>query len=228
MGAAQSNASNAFVEALQRKQASVIPTTPNVPPDPREQREKKRVELTMARNDVVTKQNAYDVVAPDEASQRKIDAAKAANNKYLTDITTQFTYETRLLNQSINQAEALSNSATLQLAQKYTKTLEKRYVDIEHDNIKNKEKIFTNRRRFLDADPQSGVPGIGGYQTVDEQVLLAFWVTYFLFASVVVFYILDIYKARFENIYIMIGAGVGAVIALAFCAHMAIRYFCTK
>lgn len=178
----------------------------------------------MARNDVTTKQQAYDVVAPDEASQRKINEANAASAVYVADIQRQFNYETRLFNQNLSQAVALANSPTYKLAQKYTKTLEQKRIEVEQANIKNREMAFTNRRRFLDADPQSGVPGTGSYQTVDEQILLAFWVTYLLFISVVIFYVLETHMNLFPNLTDMAITGVISLIVAILVAHMSIRY----
>jgi hypothetical protein len=207
-----------------------VPPPPPPPPDPRVILEQRRVELNMARNDLIGKQHAYDVVAPDEASQRKINDAKAVTAVYVADIQKQFNYETRLFNQNLNQAISLSNSPTYKLAQKYTKVLEQKRIEVEHDNIKNREQAFTNRRRFLDADPQSGVPGMGGFQTVDEQIMLAFWLTYLLFAAILILYVIETNISTFGNPPNMRDAlmtGVISYIIAIFVAHRAIRYFAT-
>jgi hypothetical protein len=188
------------------------------------------VELTMAKNDVTIKQQAYDVVAPDEASQRKVVAATAAKDAYMADIMKQIRYETRLFNQSLDQANALANSGTFELAQKYTKTLEEKRAEVEHENIKKREQMFTNRRRFLDADPQGGVPGVGGFKTVDEQIMLAFWTGYILFAVVLIFWIIDKNIAAFGNPPNMKDAMISGTIALAIAiavAHFTIRAVAT-
>ena len=213
------------IAQLPKPQTSAPP-----PPDPRDAREQRRVELTMARNDVTVKQQAYDVVAPDEASQRKLNEANAATNTYIADVQRQFNYETRLFNQSLDQAISLANSPTYRLAQKYTKTLEQKRIEVEQANIKNREQAFTNRRRFLDADPQSGVPGTGSFQTVDEQIMLAFWVSYLIFVSIVIFYVIETNISAFGNPPNVKDAALTGVISLAvaiFVAHMTIRYTAT-
>lgn len=184
----------------------------------------------MAKNDVTIKQQAYDVVAPDEATQRKVVAATKEKDVYLADIMKQFKYETRLFNQSLDQANALANSGTFELAQKYTKSLEEKRTEVEHENIKKREQTFANRRRFLDADPQSGVPGIGGYQTVDQQIMLAFWTGYILFAIVLIFWVIDKNIAVFGNPPNMRDVIIAGVIALAIViavAHFTIRAVAT-
>ena len=207
------------------------PPAPPPPPDPRAVQEQKRVELTMAKNDVTVKQQAYDVVAPDEATQRKVAAAIAAKDLYLADIQKQFRYETRLFNQSLDQANALANSGTYELAQKYTKTLEEKRTEVEHENIKKREQTSANRRRFLDADPQSGVPGIGGFQTVDQQIMLAFWTGYTLFATAVIFWVIETNIAVFGNPPIIRDAVLSGMTALAIAiavAHYTIRAVATS
>jgi hypothetical protein len=201
------------------------PRPPPPPPDPREIRERKRVELTMARNDLTDKQQAYDVVAPDEASQRKLNTANAAKDVYVADKQKQFDYEMRLYNQSLDQADALANSATFILAQKYSKTLEQKHNVVSQEYVENKEKTFTNRRRFLDAEPQEGVPGIGNFQSVDEQILFAFWVSYLLFSGIVSFWIIEYLQGlgKFKNFNTVIVTFIAIFCVLAWIGHVSIR-----
>ena len=179
----------------------------------------------MARNDLTDKQQAYDVVAPDEASQRKLNAANAAKDVYVADKQRQFDYEMRLYNQSLDQADALANSATFILAQKYSKTLEQKHNVVSQEYVENKEKTFTNRRRFLDAEPQEGVPGIGNFQSVDEQILFAFWVSYLLFSGIVTFWIIEYLQSlgKISNFNTLIMAFIVIFCVLAWIGHFAIR-----
>ena len=192
-------------------------------------REQKRVELTMAKNDVNDKQRQFDQVAPDEASQRKMNEATAQANTYINDKQTKFNYELKLLNQSLDQADALANSATFILAQKYNKSLDKKHINVASEFVKNKEQTFTNRRRFLDADPQEGVPGIGHFQSVDEQIMLAFWVSFVLFIGTVMFYVVGFLVQRAPNIKFSqaVMIWLGGFGAIVFVAHHIIRYATT-
>jgi len=179
----------------------------------------------MARNDLTDKQQAFDVVAPDEASQRKLNEANAAKDVYVADKQRQFDYEMRLYNQSLDQADALANSATFILAQKYSKTLEQKHNVVSQEYVANKEKTFTNRRRFMDAEPQEGVPGIGNFQSVDEQILFAFWVSYLLFSGIVTFWIIEYLQSlgKFKNFNTLIVMSIVIFVVLAWIGHVAIR-----
>ena len=200
------------------------PPPPPPPPDPRAVREQKRVELTMAKNDVKDKQIDYDKIAPDEASQRKINEATPVMNAFVSDKQTKLDYELQLFNTSLNQLDALSNNASFILAQKYKKTLKKRYNDISQEYTKHKEIAFTNRRRFNDSDPQEGVNGVGWFSSVDEQVLVAFWTGYIIFVGVILSFVVE-YVRKFHpvafSIYGPSWAGSLAVIVIA--THMIIK-----
>ena len=183
----------------------------------------------MARNDVVDKQRQFDTVAPDEATQRKSNEAQAAANTYINDKRTRFNYELRLLNQSLDQADALANSATFILAQKYNKSLDSKHIKVADEYVKNKEQTFTNRRRFLDAEPQGGVPGIGHFQSVDEQIMLAFWVSFVLFIGTVMYYVVSFLVSKNPNIKFSqaVTIWLGGVLGSVFLVHQIIRYFTT-
>lgn len=150
--------------------------------------ERRRIELTMARNDVQTKQKEYDTLVPDEAQKRKIKEANDAMSAYLDPKAQQFDYELRLFNQSLSQVDAIANNGAFILAQKYRKDLEQKHKSVADQYMKNKEKTFTNRRRFLDANPQEGVPGFSWFQSIDDQIMAVFWICYTMFIGVLLAY----------------------------------------
>lgn len=180
----------------------------------------------MAKNDANYKQTEFDKIAPDEATQRKVTSAEQARNTYIDDKQTKFNYELRLLNQSLDQADALANSATFILAQKYSKSLESKHVNVADEYVKNKERAFTNRRRFLDAEPQSGVQGIGHFQSVDEQIMLAFWASFVLFIGTVMFYIVSFLVQKVPTITFSQAIFIWIIgfVSIVFVAHHIIRY----
>jgi len=174
------------------------------PPDPQAAKQQKRVELTMAKNDVIDKQAAYDIVAPDEASQRKINAAVPIRDAYVSEKRQQYDYEYKLFNSEMAKLDILSNNGSFLLAQKYKKTLNKKYNDVSSEYIKHKEQAFTNKRRFDDSDPQSGVSGIYWFSSVDEQVLAVFWTAYIIFIGTILSFIIEYIKIHYPvqfNIY---------------------------
>jgi len=177
--------------SLFRRSEPEAPPPPPPPPDPRVIREQKRVELTMARNDAAQKQIEYEKLVPDETQKAKINQANANIAAYLEPKQMQFNYELQLFNRALSQVDALSNSATLALAQKYRVGLKQKHEYVANEYQKNKEKAFTQRRRFLDADPQEGVPGVGWFETIDDQILLVFWFCYTLFIGMTLSFVLS-------------------------------------
>ena len=66
------------------------------PPDPRAEVERKRIELTMAKNDLRKKQEEFDKIAPDELTQRKTTEANADLAKYRDTKIRQYNIELKL------------------------------------------------------------------------------------------------------------------------------------
>ena len=167
----------AFVAALQKQQQQ------QQAPDPRAEIEKKRVELNMSKNDTKGKQINFDKLVPDEVQQRKTNEANAKLSQYLAETERQFSIELKLFDSTLAQLDTAANSPTYAIAQKYKQELQKKHQLIANQYTSNKEKAFTNRRRFLDSDPQAGVKGFVWLQTVDDQILAVFWIAYVLFVG---------------------------------------------
>jgi hypothetical protein len=201
------------------------PPPPPPPPDPRVLREQKRVELTMARNDAAQKQSEYEQLVPDETQKAKINQANADMTAYLTPKQMQFNYELQLFNQALSQVDALSNSATLALAQKYRVGLKKKHESVAKEYQKNKEKAFTQRRRFLDANPQEGAPGVGWFETIDDQVMLVFWFCYTLFIGMTLSFVLTYFSSKIgSQTYVMITGAILTILCI-FIAHAFIKLY---
>lgn len=81
----------------------------------------------------------------------------------------------------------------------------------------------TQRRLFLDDDPQSGVGGAPGVRTRDDRVLLAFWINYVAaLMAVAIFYCLRRGSSRMETaLTTVVVVGVGYLIAYYFVASYA-------
>lgn len=188
--------SSPLVQQIQNLAARATPPPPPPPPDPRVERERIRVQLNMAKNDAAAKQKEYDQLVPDEAQKRKIKEADDAMKVYLDPKVQQFDYEMKLFNQALNQVDTLANNGAFILAQKYRKDLEQKHKSVADTYMKNKETVFTNRRRFLDADPQEGVPGFSWFQSIDDQIMAAFWICYSLFIGVLISYVITYFREK--------------------------------
>jgi hypothetical protein len=201
------------------------PPPPPPPPDPRVVREQKRVQITMTRNDLAQQQAEYDKLVPDEAQKAKIRAANDAATAYIGPKQTQFDYEFRLFNQALTQVDTLVNSGSIALAQKYRSELAKKHEKIAADYQKNKETAFTNRRRFLDANPQEGTPGIGWFQSIDDQVLLTFWVCYILFIGSGMTYVLSYFSEKIQSSRSAMIVWVMSIVIAVVIAHVFIKLY---
>lgn len=223
MGNQQSGPLQALIAQAQKKIQAPKPV-----PDPRADIENKRVELTMSKNDTQAKQTNFDKLVPDEVTQRKSAAANEQLNKYVADSQRQFNIELKLFDQTLKQLESAANSPTYAIAQKYKQEMEQKHRRIAEEYTLNKEKAFTNRRRFLESDPQSGVPGVIWFQTVDDQILAIFWLSYILFIGTAIIMALmqfgPQYLGSVKNIAI---TGSTIFFFLIFVAHSAIKAYAT-
>lgn len=144
-------------------------------------KQQKRTELNMAKADVIQKQKEYDDLTPDEALNRKTDEGNKEAERVLTNFDASFTAELRVYNRILDEIRSIANSPAFRLAQKYKKDLEHKYKEVQYDNSKFKEYIATNRRRFLDNDPQERVDGIFGFSSIDDRIYMLFWACFLLF-----------------------------------------------
>jgi hypothetical protein len=202
------------------------PQAPPPPPDPQAAKQQRQVELTMAKNDVVDKQAAYDIVAPDEAGQRKINAALPIRDAYISEKQKQYDYEYKLFNSEMGKLDILSNNASFMLAQKYKKTLKQKYNDVSSEYIKHKEHAFTNKRRFDDSDPQSGTPGIYWFSSIDEQVLVLFWTAYIIFIGTMLSFLVEYIKIHYPMQFAIYGPSwLGTLLIIIYLTYLIMKAF---
>lgn len=183
-------------------------------------KQQKRIELNMAKADVVQKQQEYDTLTPDEALKRKTDEGTAEAARIIGQVDLSFNAETRVYNQVLEEIDAIANSPAFRLAQKYKKDLANKYTSVLQENTKIKEHSATNRRRFLDNDPQENV----GAMSIDDRVYLLFWFCFLLFVIPISHHIIDglgaILGDETRRFYIWIAVKIGAFII----ADQALRY----
>jgi hypothetical protein len=203
---------------------SQAPPAPPPPPNPSLLKEQKRVELNMAKADVKAKQAEYDKLTPDESIKRKTDEGTKESSKYISDVQIRMGYELELYKSNLSEVNDLANSPAFKLAQKYKTELSKKYNEVEKENKKYKEDYVTNRRRFLDNNPDEPVNGMFGFASIDDRIYLLFWITFLLFLLPISHHIIDGLglqlgdeKARFY-IWIIVS------LVACFISDMALRY----
>jgi hypothetical protein len=197
-------------------------------PDPREEAEKLRIELNMAKNDVKSKQDKYDQLVPEEANARKTHEAQREITSYVKTSDDRFNTEMKLYNILLEQVDKLANNGVVKIAKKYEEEVKKKQQLTYAKNLTTKEKAFTNRRRFLDSEPQKPLGGIFSYQSTDSQIMLAFWISYILALSSISIVLVGKYGSYFgsaKNIAILLTVFIFVMIIVA---HLIIQAVATR
>jgi hypothetical protein len=177
--------------------------------DPRSEIERKRVALTIAKNNLKKQQEEFDKLVPDELTQKKTREAEHEFAIYKETKLLQYQVEKKLFDQTLEQLKVALENPVREIAKKYDHKIKNTAEKLYNEYEDNKEKSLMERRRFLDADPQEGVSGIGWFQSVDQQVLIVFWVTYVLFISTFIVLLLQAYGLQYlvtKNNMIITGA----------------------
>jgi hypothetical protein len=133
-------------------------------------------QLSMARNDVRQKDEKWEKCYPELSLKRRLQVARDETNAY-SEERRQKRNEANVNYQTKSAAvEKLATSA-----REFYKTLfekEKELASLVGKRMDLEQLERRERRAFLDNDPQGGVGGAPGVRTMDDRVLLAFWITY--------------------------------------------------
>ncbi len=199
------------------------PAAPPPPPNPSLFKDQKRIELNMAKQDVVKKQNEYDNLTPEEAVKRKTDEGNKEANDYINSVQTRLNYEVDIYKTKLSEVDTLANSPAFKLAQKYRQDLSTKHSSAFLENKKYKEAYVTNRRRFLDADPSESVAGFGPFKTLDDRIFLLFWFCYLLFLIPVGYHLVSGLGSKIGGTGAQMGTLFGLVLGACIVAHLAIR-----
>lgn len=183
----------------------------------------------MASNDKNTKQQNLDRLVPTEAQQRLIDKANNELWEYTTKTNKLYAVELKLFDKIYDQINALYTSPAYAIVQKYKNNIDQKQTQLSNEYMLNKEKAFTERRRFLDSQPQEGVEGVGWFSNVDEQILAVFWLAYILFLGTVITLLIMYYGVQYAgSIKNAIIGGIVAFLILIVTGHFMIRNFALK
>jgi hypothetical protein len=179
------------------------------------------VELNMARTDVATKDAKWATCYPEQAILRVLNELMIESQAYERRILQEqreanaaFDTKNVAINKLANSARTMYNTlfekektlATLVSSRQNTEQLERR-----------------ERRMFLDSDPQSGTGGAPGVRTMDDRVLLTFWITYGVAVIAGTILILQLYGVQLNATDMKSKVGITAVVALG--AYALAYYF---
>ena len=191
--------------------------------------QRKRIELNMSKIDTKRRQVIFDKLVPKEAEQRRIDKANNELLEYTTKTNRLYSVQLKLFDKIYDQIDAIYRSPTYAIVEKYKKNIEQKQVMVSNEYMLNKEKAFTERRRFLDSQPQEGVEGVGWFSNVDEQILAVFWLAYILFLGTVLALSIMYYGVQYTgSLKNAIISGIVVFLILIVMGHFMIRNFALK
>lgn len=81
----------------------------------------------------------------------------------------------------LSQINDMATNPVYQLPQKYKHDLMVKLALLKKENHIYREDYVQFRRRFLDANPHESVMGIGPFKTLDDRLLLLFWICFAIF-----------------------------------------------
>lgn len=136
----------------------------------------KGVELSQLQNDVTKKQAEIDACNPAETERRRIKAKEQEFVAYAEEKNKLIQELRNSMNQKLVNIRTLYEST--KPVRTYQEKLKKESEKLDKAKTEYEQAERTQRRNFLDNDPQEGVSGILGVRTTDDKIMLAFWITY--------------------------------------------------
>lgn len=171
----------------------------------------KNVELSQLQNDVTKKQAEIDTCDPAEANRRRTSAKLQEFETYVTDKRKQMSELESSINSTLSTIQSVYISS--KPSRSYIEKLADEAKALHQAKIDYEQAERTQRRNFLDNDPQSGVSGVLGIRTDDDKILLAFWITYGIAIIAALVFLFAMYGSQFTTAQKMQISGVVIVLA---------------
>jgi ABC-type multidrug transport system fused ATPase/permease subunit len=157
----------------------------------------KSVELNQLQSDVVKKQAEIDTCDPEEANRRRIAIKRDEFETYIGEKYAKIKDLESSIQNTLSTISSVYTSSKPSTS--YIEKLTEESNTLQKAKIEYEQAERTQRRNFLDNDPQSGVSGILGIRTDDDKILLAFWIVYGIAMIAIVITVLAMYGANFTT-----------------------------
>jgi hypothetical protein len=178
----------------------------------------RNVELNQLNNDIRLKQTDVDNCDPQAAQTRHTQSALDENTKWvsqqrdqLVTASDEYNKQVKTLNHIVNANKPMNQ---------YLGALDNQLAGLDKKHVKFEQAERTQRRNFLDNNPQEGVGGAPGVRTRDDRILLSFWICYGLALALTTFVILTMFELQFTTTtkqkVIIIGSVLGVGYGLAY------------
>jgi hypothetical protein len=209
MGQQQSSPTQSINDVILRMRKQIEQPPP--PPDPVAICNAKRIEFGQLKGDVSKKQGELDSCYPAEAEERKVQKVIEENNKFMDQKESEF--KSINLRRPLQILEKIKNTDSI--SSDYVNKLRQEYKTLEQETTELDQTERRYRRRFLDGEPQAGVPfHILGLQTSDDMVMLFFWISSLFVLSVLAYFLHTTYEFDWMKI------------VMVFTVHLGISYYC--
>jgi ABC-type transporter Mla subunit MlaD len=178
----------------------------------------RNVELNQLNNDIRLKQTDVDNCDPQAAQTRHTQSAIDENTKWvnqqrdqLVTASNEYNKQLKTLNQIVNANKPMNQ---------YLGTLDNQLDGLGKKHVRFEQAERTQRRNFLDNNPQEGVGGVPGVRTRDDRILLSFWICYGLALVATAYVILTMLEVQYPTTtkqkVIIVGGALGVGYGLAY------------
>jgi hypothetical protein len=153
-----------------------------------------KVNLNQLKRDLGAKQTEVDTCDPTARKQRMFNAAKAELDAFVATKQTEFNKELTIFDGTVSIASNIHDSQGP--LREHLAELKGKKDKLVKENEQLEFMIRSNRRRFMDGEPQEELPTVLGLKTSDDKVMFFFWSAFLLAAAALSFVLLSAYGAR--------------------------------
>jgi hypothetical protein len=153
-----------------------------------------KVSLNQLKRDLEEKQTAVDTCDPSSRKERVFQAKKAELDAFVGAKETEFRKELAIFDGTVALASSIHESQAP--LREHLAELKAKKEKLAKENEQLEFVIRSNRRRFMDGEPQEELPTVLGLKTSDDKVMFFFWSAFLLAAASVSFVLLSAYGDR--------------------------------
>ena len=137
-----------------------------------------KVNLNQIRRDLDTKQNEVDTCDPASRRERTYQAAKTELEAFMGTKQTELNKELAIFDMNVTLASSIYDSQAP--LRDNLNELKNKKDKLAKENEQLEFMIRSNRRRFMDGEPQEELPTVLGLKTSDDKVMFFFWTAFLL------------------------------------------------
>jgi hypothetical protein len=153
-----------------------------------------KVNLNTLKRDLDAKQSEVDSCDPATKKERIFQANKAELDGFVNTKQSEFNKELAIFDGTVALASSIYDSQAP--LREHLAELKGKKEKLAKENEQLEFMIRSNRRRFMDGEPQEELPTVLGLKTSDDKVMFFFWSAFLLAAAALSFVLLTAYGDR--------------------------------